>query len=102
MALNYWQRCFTRIFLRYLRTCVINSLLYTKLRRPLYQHETKICPRCAQPFECRVQDVAHCQCYAVAVTAQGRAAMAEKYTDCLCPGCIKAMQAPVALPGTNE
>jgi hypothetical protein len=52
------------------------------------KHEEKKCPRCQQPFECRVGDISHCQCTGLSFTAEEKAFIEERYTDCLCRSCL--------------
>lgn len=52
------------------------------------KHETKKCPRCESPFECKVGDVTHCQCYGIAMTAEERTYLEARYGDCLCRNCL--------------
>lgn len=52
-------------------------------------HETKSCPRCNQPFECKVGNISLCQCSSIALTAEEMAFIEDKYQDCLCGNCLK-------------
>lgn len=56
------------------------------------QHEPKICPRCTHPFECKVGDIANCQCSSIAVTIEERSFIEDRYTDCLCINCLKDLK----------
>ncbi len=56
------------------------------------QHEDKTCPRCQQPFECKVGSILLCQCSSVSLSEAERAFLGKHYTDCLCTGCIKELQ----------
>jgi len=56
------------------------------------KHEEKNCPRCGAGFECKVGDISHCQCYAVKLNEQEIKFVAQKYSDCLCAACMKAMK----------
>jgi hypothetical protein len=55
-------------------------------------HEPKTCPRCGQPFACRVGDVANCQCSSVTLTIEERAFIEDRYEDCLCINCLKDLK----------
>jgi Cysteine-rich CWC len=55
-------------------------------------HELKSCPRCGAAFECKVGDISSCQCQGVALTADERAFIEERYADCLCIGCLKELK----------
>jgi len=51
-------------------------------------HEAKTCPRCKKSFECRVGDITNCQCNGLRFTAQEKAFIEERYSDCLCASCL--------------
>jgi hypothetical protein len=53
------------------------------------KHETKKCPRCGAPFECKVGTIFQCQCWAVSLNVEERQYLKEKYTDCLCATCME-------------
>lgn len=52
-------------------------------------HETKNCPRCKAVFECKPGNIAQCQCYAIKLTAEQRAYIEQRYSDCLCKNCLE-------------
>ncbi|MBS1625979.1 MAG: cysteine-rich CWC family protein [Bacteroidetes bacterium] len=54
------------------------------------------CPRCHTTFTCRAGDIANCECNTVTLTDVERAYIAERYSDCLCARCIRALQKEVA------
>ncbi|MES2004541.1 MAG: cysteine-rich CWC family protein [Bacteroidota bacterium] len=56
------------------------------------QHETRKCPRCTKNFECKVGNIAECQCSQVSLTHEERVFIEEKYIDCLCSQCLQTMQ----------
>ncbi|CAN5636808.1 hypothetical protein BH10BAC2_BH10BAC2_29020 [soil metagenome] len=56
------------------------------------QHEPNICPRCAQPFECKVGGIANCQCSSISFTIEERSFIEDRYTDCLCINCLKDLK----------
>ncbi len=58
----------------------------------MYKHEQKNCPRCGESFECKVGDIAHCQCSSIQLCEAETTFISSKYNDCLCIGCIKAMK----------
>ena len=68
------------------------SILYINDTIAMCKHEEKICPRCGAGFECKVGDISHCQCYAVKLNEQEIKFIAQKYSDCLCAACMKAMK----------
>ena len=51
-------------------------------------HEDKNCPRCRQPFECKVGSILLCQCSSVLLTEAERTYIHARYTDCLCASCM--------------
>lgn len=57
------------------------------------QHETKACPRCQSPFECKVGNVSQCHCSGIRLTEEERAYLSSHYTDCLCNSCLQASAA---------
>ena len=52
------------------------------------QHEAKQCPRCKRDFECKVNNVLHCQCSDIALTDSQRELITAQYSDCLCADCL--------------
>lgn len=58
----------------------------------MQKHEQKNCPRCNTLFECKVGDIAHCQCSSVALSLEETAFIEDRYSDCLCAGCLKDLQ----------
>jgi hypothetical protein len=57
------------------------------------RHEEKYCPRCQAVFECKVGSILLCQCTTVILNEEERAYIQEKFDDCLCAECMKAMKA---------
>ncbi len=49
------------------------------------------CPRCAKLFICRKDDIMHCQCMKVPLSAEDRAYITARYDGCLCADCLKAL-----------
>lgn len=56
----------------------------------------KHCPRCNQAFECRADNIQHCQCYAVQLTGKEMEWIASQYQGCLCNRCL------LEIYGTNK
>ena len=56
-------------------------------------HETKFCPRCKTPFECKVGSILLCQCSTVKLTEEEKDFIGAAYSDCLCASCMTAMRA---------
>jgi hypothetical protein len=49
--------------------------------------QEKTCPRCGARFECMAAQKA-CWCAELTLSKQGTADLRERFTDCLCSGCI--------------
>ena len=52
------------------------------------RHEEKKCSRCGSSFECKVGDIANCQCVGIQLTLEERAFIEERYDECLCIACL--------------
>ncbi len=52
------------------------------------KHEEKYCPRCKAAFECKVGDVAQCQCSGIGLSAEEKIFLQDRYEDCLCRNCL--------------
>lgn len=63
-------------------------------------HETKTCPRCSKNFECKPGSITQCQCYGIALTAEQRAYVEQRYNDCLCKDCLQYLKQ--SLPRLGE
>ncbi|HEY4062648.1 MAG TPA: cysteine-rich CWC family protein [Puia sp.] len=61
------------------------------------KHEEKYCPRCRAAFECRVGDVAQCQCSGIGMSEEARQFIAGRYPDCLCRNCLMELKKPDVL-----
>ena len=48
----------------------------------------KICSYCGEPFEC-ASPQGGCWCESIALDRETLAVLRERYTDCLCPRCLK-------------
>jgi len=57
------------------------------------KHEQKRCPRCQALFECKSGSILLCQCQTVYLTPEHLEYVSERYTDCLCAACLKAVRA---------
>ena len=53
------------------------------------QHETKLCGRGEQSFECKVGNILECQCYGVSMSDEEKKFIADNYNDCLCRRCLE-------------
>ena len=58
---------------------------------PNSNHEIKICPRCGSSFECKVGDVANCQCNGVKLSDEAYDLIKTRYDDCLCVNCLQQL-----------
>jgi Cysteine-rich CWC len=61
------------------------------------QHETKNCPRCDIPFECKPGNITHCQCYSIVFNPEEKAFIEQRYNDCLCKACLLQLKDQVEL-----
>jgi len=53
--------------------------------------EDKHCERCGQSFTCRASSISACCCADIQVSAAARAAIASRYSDCLCADCLQEL-----------
>ncbi len=60
-------------------------------------HETKSCPKCGKPFECKPGNITRCQCFGMKFTAEEKAFIEERYNDCLCRNCLEQLKSQVEL-----
>ncbi|MCS6974915.1 MAG: diphthine--ammonia ligase [Cyclobacteriaceae bacterium] len=60
---------------------------------PITKHELKNCPRCNREFECKAGSINTCHCSTVSLTEQERNHIQNKFDDCLCNSCLKALKA---------
>jgi hypothetical protein len=51
-------------------------------------HETKNCQRCNTVFECKPGSITQCQCFEGPLSAEQRAYLEQRYSDCLCKNCL--------------
>lgn len=52
------------------------------------KHETKSCPRCQTPFECKSGSIDLCQCRRVSLTDDVHKFINDAFADCLCASCL--------------
>ena len=57
----------------------------------MQKHESKICSSCKTEFECKVGDIANCQCSQIKLSDAAQLFLAENFSDCLCLNCLKAI-----------
>jgi len=58
----------------------------------IVKHESKHCPRCNAPFECKVGSILQCQCSGLAFTDAEWDYIRLTYTDCLCRHCLQTIK----------
>ena len=58
-------------------------------------HETKYCPRCNAPFECKVGNILLCQCDGVQFSEAEKVYIGSRYQDCLCRSCLLVLKEEV-------
>ncbi|UII25090.1 cysteine-rich CWC family protein [Fulvivirga maritima] len=56
------------------------------------KHEDKYCPRCNTLFECKVGNIALCQCSKVELTHEQRNYLSSQFSDCLCASCMAELK----------
>jgi Cysteine-rich CWC len=57
----------------------------------MQKHEEKICAKCDVAFECKVVDIANCECSQIKLSDVAQLFLAENFSDCLCLNCLKAI-----------
>lgn len=67
----------------------------------MQKHEIKICPRCNHSFECKVGDVANCQCN-ITIDNATKEFLAKTNYDCLCADCLKHFNQLVLLSKKHQ
>ncbi|MCX6352174.1 MAG: cysteine-rich CWC family protein [Bacteroidetes bacterium] len=63
------------------------------------KHEEKTCPRCQKPFECKVGNIAECQCYGINFSEAEKEYIDAQFEDCICRECLlelKEKSKPIA------
>ncbi|MBK7291076.1 MAG: cysteine-rich CWC family protein [Chitinophagaceae bacterium] len=60
-------------------------------------HETKYCLRCKKQFECKPGNISQCQCFGIKLTAEQKAFIELRYSDCLCNSCLTILQSDLEL-----
>lgn len=63
-------------------------MTHTSATKITHKHELKNCPRCQGTFECKVGDVANCQCTEVTLSEAARQFLEQTNYDCLCKKCL--------------
>lgn len=65
-------------------------------------HESKQCPRCHSPFECKVGNISQCQCSGISLSDEEKRQIALNYTDCLCRNCLIEIQKEARFKPTEQ
>ena len=52
------------------------------------ENKIKVCQRCQNSFECRMNDIATCQCSTVTIDQATHDFLAKTNFDCLCKNCL--------------
>jgi hypothetical protein len=65
-------------------------------------HETKHCPRCKAAFECKVGNIAECQCSGITFNETEKDYIAQNYADCLCRKCLLEVKHEMRLKSFNQ
>ncbi len=55
-------------------------------------HELHYCPSCQNSFECRVGNIAQCQCFGIELTELQKEWIQNQFDDCLCAACLLKIQ----------
>lgn len=66
------------------------------------KHEQKICPHCKNLFDCKVSNIAHCGCTAIAVSLVIRNYISTHFEDCLCGNCLQHFEKMLNTAITKE
>ena len=66
------------------------------------KHEQKICPHCKSIFACKVSNIAHCGCTAIAVSLVIRNYISTHFEDCLCGNCLQHFEKMLNTAITKE
>lgn len=65
-------------------------------------HESKSCPRCALPFECKPGNITECQCFGLSFSDPEKMFIADNYADCLCRNCLLAIKQEIKYQSVQE
>jgi hypothetical protein len=77
-------------------------LWHRKPTKNMPQHETKHCPRCMAPFECKAGNIAECQCSSITFSEEEKTYISNTYSDCLCRKCLLDMKHEMRLKSFNQ
>lgn len=48
----------------------------------------KICEKCQQTFNCKMENIMQCQCYGIALTSHAKQLISNTFSDCLSKNCL--------------
>jgi hypothetical protein len=65
-------------------------------------HEDKHCPRCGEPFECKVGSILQCQCNGISFSDAEKDYIRLTYTDCLCRNCLLIMKHEISTTAVQQ
>jgi hypothetical protein len=66
------------------------------------KHEEVNCSRCEGSFECKVGDIANCQCSTVKVSAETHEFLSKTHYGCLCKKCLEELNRAVKARGVYK
>jgi len=61
-----------------------------------------VCPRCGRGFHCGANDAGPCPCAALELGAGLLRRLRERFTGCLCPGCLTVLARAAAPAPAQE
>lgn len=66
------------------------------------KQNNKSCQRCSTAFECKVDDIAACQCTEIRISEETQAYLDKTEYDCLCKSCLSQLdQMMASIKGRN-
>lgn len=65
-------------------------------------HESKSCPRCGNPFECKPGSITQCQCYGITFNEEEKEVIACSYNECLCRNCLLELKQEIKYKSLTE
>ena len=52
----------------------------------------KYCERCGEKFECKAENIAHCDCATIKLDATMLAYLSKQFKQCICLQCLQTLQ----------
>jgi hypothetical protein len=65
-------------------------------------HEKKYCPRCNEPFECKVGSILLCQCHGLTLSELEKDYIRLTYPDCLCRNCLRSIKHEISATAITQ